>query len=532
MQLKGVFNVQFAIQENIIYVLEMNPRASRTLPFLCKATGLPLVQIATYCTLGKTLKDQGIALNSELPFFCVKEAVLPFIKFSKSLAVLGPEMKSTGEVMGIGKSPEEAYGKAQIAAGNKLPNPGNVCLIASDRITQSLTVPLARLGFRVKTKFSDTAENFVLVIAINDIYTSNREILSATRFAVDNGICYATTLETAYALIAAIENHLKNNYEVCSLQNLYEKDFIPSTKHLLTGEELTVEQLNKILDKALDLKCERSKGLLRSELDKLNLALLFDKPSLRTRFSFAVAMRELGGDVIESTENTRKTEIPEDQARVLSGYCHAIMIRTYEHSTIERMSQAAKIPIINGLSNLHHPCQVLADLLTLRERFSSLQNLTLSYIGDGNNVLHSLLLIAPKLGININYCCPPSREPNEIILARSLERLDQQTGKITSFSTPQEAVKDANAVYTDVWTSMGFENQVQENVFSGFQVNEHLMRHANPQAVFMHCMPMVRGKEVSNTLPDRECSVIFQQSENRLHIQKALLLFLIKGELS
>jgi ornithine carbamoyltransferase len=298
-------------------------------------------------------------------------------------------------------------------------------------------------------------------------------------------------------------------------------------KHLLTGEELSSHEAQALLEHGLHLKKIRHMGKT-NELSNCHLAMLFDKQSLRTRFSFAVGMNELGGDAYESISCTRKAELPEDQARVLSGYCQAIMIRTHLDSTLERMSQASSVPIINGLSNLHHPCQILADLMTLLEVFGDLKGLTLTYIGDGNNILHSLLLLSPQLGVNIHYCCPETREPDADILAKSLEKLGPNTGTIKSFKTPAEAVKNANAIYTDVWTSMGFEAQSAEHLFQGFQVNETLMQQAAPNAVFMHCLPMERGKEVSETLPDQPCSVIFTQSENRLHIQKAVLLHLIK----
>jgi ornithine carbamoyltransferase len=297
--------------------------------------------------------------------------------------------------------------------------------------------------------------------------------------------------------------------------------------HLLTGEELSSSQILALLQQADILKKERLLRVLRQNLKGHHLALIFDKPSLRTRFSFTIAMRELGGDVIESIEGTRKQETPEDQAKVLSGYCHGIMIRTHQDEVLKKMSVASKIPVINGLSNLHHPCQILADLLTLYEVFGSLKGLTLSYIGDGNNILHSLLLLAPQMGIRIQYCCPLNRQPKETIVAQSM--VHQPQGSIQSFDLPQAAVEGAHAVYTDVWTSMGFEAEKAEHLFAGYQINEDLMQYALPEAVFMHCLPMERGKEVSNTLPDQSCSVIFQQSENRLHIQKALLLYLLLG---
>lgn len=297
--------------------------------------------------------------------------------------------------------------------------------------------------------------------------------------------------------------------------------------HFLTGREFAAPQLMSLLQHALALKQRRAKGDMPAYLRGQQLALLFDKPSLRTRFSFTVAMRELGGDVVESVGDTRKAEEPEDQIRVLGGYCQAVMVRTFEDAYLQRMSQAASVPVINGLSDLHHPCQILADMLTLLEVFGSLEGLTLTYIGDGNNILHSILLMAPGLGVNVHYCCPPTRQPNAAILAQAMANLDPLTGSIRAFNTPQQAVAKADAVYTDVWTSMGFEASECEHLFAGLQVNETLMSLAQPNAVFMHCLPMVRGKEVSKTLPDQVCSVIFQQSENRLHAQKALLVHLM-----
>lgn len=301
-----------------------------------------------------------------------------------------------------------------------------------------------------------------------------------------------------------------------------------TTKHLLTGEAFTPLQITDLIKVARAYKAKRAMQRLSTDLQGYQLALLFDKASLRTRFSFTAAMRELGGDVIESVDVTRKTECPEDQARVLSGYCQGIMVRTHEDSVIERMSQVSSVPIINGLTNLHHPCQILADLLTLDECFSSLSGLTVCYIGDGNNILHSLLLLAPQMGVNIHFCCPAHRGPDQMILANALAK--KTSGIIHAFESPHQAVEGANAVYTDVWTSMGFEEQAAEHLFNGFQVNEALMASALPQAVFMHCLPMERGKEVSKSLPDETCSVVFQQSENRLHMQKAILLALMGND--
>lgn len=295
-----------------------------------------------------------------------------------------------------------------------------------------------------------------------------------------------------------------------------------SAKHLLTGAELNQTEILKLLACAVSLKHNKMQSI--DALKHKHLALIFEKPSFRTRFSFTLAMRELGGDVIESVSSTRKHEEPEDQIRVLEGYCQAVMVRTFEDEILQRMQAIAKIPIINGLSDQYHPCQILADLMTLKERFSRFESLTICYIGDGNNILHSLLLMATQLGIAINFACPKDFGPNAVILKQAKQYL----GKITSFKTPAEAIRGADAVYTDVWSSMGVRRE-DESAFEGFQVNEALMKQAAKEAVFMHCMPMIRGKEVSQTLPDQPYSVIFQQSENRLHVQKALLLALLSN---
>ncbi|MEI6790616.1 MAG: ornithine carbamoyltransferase [Myxococcaceae bacterium] len=283
--------------------------------------------------------------------------------------------------------------------------------------------------------------------------------------------------------------------------------------NFLTGEEFSSQKLEELLDLAAKLKKERGHLDHAQILKGKHLAMLFEKPSLRTRFSFAVAMFELGGTVIESVAQNRKQEDPEDLARVLSGYCNGIMIRTHDHNNLLRMAKVSSIPIINALSEGHHPCQILADLLTLKEKFRQLKGLKLAYIGDGNNILNSLLLLAPRVGVEVHYCCPVGHEPKVHLGVRH--------------DSPENAVANAHAVYTDVWESMGFEDSVNLELFAGFQVNEKLMERALPEAVFMHCMPMNRGQEVSLTLPDSKQSVIFQQSENRLHVQKALLMSLL-----
>jgi ornithine carbamoyltransferase len=266
-----------------------------------------------------------------------------------------------------------------------------------------------------------------------------------------------------------------------------------------------------------------------------SLVLLFEKPSLRTHVSFTIAMQELGGSVIDSFSFNRKKEEPEDVGRVLQSYCHAIMLRTHEHSILERMSSKINVPLINGLSDTHHPCQVLADILTLRQAFTYLRGLKVAYVGDGNNILHSLLLLMPKLGVEVRYACPKGYEPSAFVL-RQARAAARQPGAapIIHTSTPEAAVKGANAIYTDVWTSMGFEKEAneREEAFDGFQVNDALYAHAAPGALIMHCMPMIRGKEITDTMAEHEHSALFRQCENRLHVQKALLLWLLNGRMA
>lgn len=303
-----------------------------------------------------------------------------------------------------------------------------------------------------------------------------------------------------------------------------------NSQHFLTGEELSLKELSALIQQAHHLSQQRN-GL--NPCSKSNsqvlagktIVLSFDKPSLRTRVSFTVGIQELGGQVLVLEGSQKKSEEPEDSIRVLQGMVHGLMLRTFEHSNLERMLPVAKIPIINGLSDLHHPCQALADLLTLKQNFGSLKGLTLAYIGDGNNVLHSLLLLAPFLGVNVNYSCPQSYQPDPEILARAHKRAIQGRAEIKSFQTPAQAAKQAHALYTDVWTSMGQETQseLRKAAFKGYQINQALYDLALPGAVIMHCLPMVRDLEITSQMADHKNSVIFKQAENRLHAQKALL---------
>lgn len=303
---------------------------------------------------------------------------------------------------------------------------------------------------------------------------------------------------------------------------------LPS-KHFLTGTELTPKDLSGLIALADSLKAERQAGTTRRELAGKSLVMLFEKPSLRTHVSFSVAMQELGGTIVDSFSFNRKKEEPEDVARVLAGYCHGVMVRTHEHSILERMAAKTKVPIINGLTDTHHPCQILADIQTLKETFTNLQGLKVAYIGDGNNILHSMLLLMPILGIHLSYACPKGYEPNALIVKQARARAADCGGSVRAAKDPLNAVKGVNAIYTDVWTSMGFEKEEaeREEAFRGYQVNQALYATAAPGAVIMHCLPMVRGKEITDEMAEHENSVLFRQSENRLHVQKALLLSLL-----
>jgi carbamoyl-phosphate synthase large subunit len=534
LKIKGLVNIQFAICGSKVYVIEVNPRASRTLPFICKATGLPLVDIAVHCMLGQTLAAQHCLSPVTLPYYYVKEAVFPFQNFSNTSAQLGPEMKATGEVMGIGRTPEEAFLKAQMAVGYA----NGVSLSSTKKIfisglseEQRLFTTLQQAGFFLTSEFKDKEKDrdrdqlpdLMLILDNDPTYLS---------LAIQHNIPYVSTLEAANMMVNSLiaSHHYSDAIFLQPIQKQHKKIKHPSkTKHLLTGMELTSQDILEILTLAAAIK--KDPKPYAHALEGKNLVMLFEKPSFRTRLSFHLAIESLGGVAIESVGSTRKTEAPKDSIRVLNGYCDFIMVRTHDDNDLKEMATHATVPIINGLSALYHPCQALADLLSLQECFGTLQGLTLTYIGDGNNVLHNLLLMAPKVGVAIRYSCPKGHEPDTEVLVNA-KQASASPEMITSYTTPEDAVKDAHAVYTDVWVSMGFENENRNkdddchSHFQNFQVNEQLMSKARADAVFMHCMPMERGKEVSTSLPDEPCSIIFSQSENRLHVQKAVLIYL------
>lgn len=303
-------------------------------------------------------------------------------------------------------------------------------------------------------------------------------------------------------------------------------------RHLLAVDDLTAPELGTVLRLATYLK-HRRLGEQANVLRGKTLAMFFEKPSLRTRVSFEVAMTQLGGSVLfakgdEFSIGSRET--PEDAARVLSRFTDAIVIRTHAHEPLQRFAGASSVPVINGLSALAHPCQALADILTLQERFGSLEGLRIAYLGDArNNVAASLAQAAVMCGASINFGCPPSHRPSETFLSE-LKELGKESGaEGRAFTSAVRAVRGVDVIYTDVWTSMGEEGGTERNraVLAPYRVTEALFKHAAAHAVFMHCLPAHRGEEMTAEVIDGPRSIVFDQAENRMHAQKAVLVALL-----
>ena len=302
-------------------------------------------------------------------------------------------------------------------------------------------------------------------------------------------------------------------------------------RNVLTVADLTAQELATILALGAHLKAGRSTEQLPLLRGK-TLGMLFEKPSLRTRVSFEVGMTHLGGHALiahGSDFMVGSRESPEDAARVLSRYVDAIVVRTHAHEPLERFAAAATVPVVNGLSAVAHPCQALADLLTIKERFDTLDGLRLAYVGDArNNVAASVAEAAVLAGIDVRFGCPPSHRPSETFLAH-LQRLGRPGSTARAFTSVTRAVRDVDVVYTDVWTSMGEERLAERNAAAllPYRVTDELMAAAAKHALFMHCLPAHRDEEVSASVIDGPQSVVFDQAENRLHVQKALLVALL-----
>jgi len=274
----------------------------------------------------------------------------------------------------------------------------------------------------------------------------------------------------------------------------------------------------------------RLAGLADTRLVGRTAGLVFQKPSLRTRVSFEVAMLQLGGHAVYLSPaeiQLGQREGPVDVSRVLSRYVDVIVARVFLHSDVEALADHASVPVINALSDREHPCQILADLLTLYERRGSLDGVRLAYVGDGNNVAHSLALVAPSLGIDLRFACPDGYEPDPGIMEQA--QSGAPAGAIELFRDPRDAVSGADAVYTDSWYSMGQESEAESRapLFRPYQLNGELMSHAASGALAMHCLPAHRNQEITDEVMDGPASVVYDQAENRVHVQKALLLRLL-----
>jgi len=304
-------------------------------------------------------------------------------------------------------------------------------------------------------------------------------------------------------------------------------------RDLLSMADLSTAEVGQVFATATALKAEyrAHRRHLAPPLVGRTLAMLFQKPSLRTRVTFDAGMAQLGGNAIYLTNDTvlGARESVRDVARNLERFVDAIVARTGPHEVVVELASQAGIPVINGLTLREHPCQALADLFTIQERFGGFKGVVLAFVGDGNNVYHSLALLGATLGIEVRLAHPPGYAPNPRIVERAEALAQAGGGRIIFGSDPAEVVAGASVVYTDAWTSMGQEAEAEErrDAFGGFQVNARLLAIAGPEAIVMHCLPAHRGEEITSEVMDGPQSVIFDQSENRLHVQKALMVELI-----
>ena len=296
-----------------------------------------------------------------------------------------------------------------------------------------------------------------------------------------------------------------------------------ASKNFLSSLDLSSDEVFYILEIAQNFKTNH----LNVELNDKVLGLVFDKSSTRTRVSFQVAMSRLGGSTVDlnpTTSQIGRGEPIKDTARVLSRYCDVIAIRTFDHSDLEEYAKWSTKPVINALTDLEHPCQALADFMTIRETFEDFKKVVLTFVGDGNNVANSLILCGALLGVEVRIACPKGYEPNSLVIKKAYEIYkDKDLLKITN--DPNKAVLGANVLYTDVWSSMGEENQKEQKDkdFNGFTIDNHLVNKAEKDAIILHCLPAYRSKEITDEVMESEKSRIFEQAENRLHVQQALL---------
>ncbi len=300
-----------------------------------------------------------------------------------------------------------------------------------------------------------------------------------------------------------------------------------TSNNFLSSLDMTSQEITHILELAKNLKNKN----INIELKDKVLGLIFDKSSTRTRVSFQVAMSRLGGNTIDLnpiTSQIGRGELIKDTARVLSRYCDALAIRTFNQSDLEEYAKWSSKPVINALTDLEHPCQALADFMTIKEELVDFKNVVLTFIGDGNNVANSLILCGALLGIEIRIACPKGYEPNSLVINKA-NQINEGKNLLKVTNDPNAAVKGANVLYTDVWSSMGEENQKEnkDKDFNGFTIDSNLVSKASKDAIILHCLPAYRSKEITDEVMESKNSKIFDQAENRMHVQQALLSCLI-----
>ncbi|MFB0500788.1 MAG: ornithine carbamoyltransferase [Candidatus Hadarchaeaceae archaeon] len=303
-------------------------------------------------------------------------------------------------------------------------------------------------------------------------------------------------------------------------------------KHLLSMQDLSSSEIKAILDEAAGLKEKLQKRESHELLKGKTLGMIFEKPSLRTRVTFETGMTQLGGHAIylapADIQLGERESVP-DVARNLSRWVDVVMARLFKHDIIVELARYSSVPVINGLTNLHHPCQTLSDLLTIREHKGKLNGLKIAWIGDGNNVCNSLLLGCTLVGTNISVACPRGYEPPADIVKQARANAKKSGAKVELTTDPKKAVDGADVIYTDVWVSMGQEKEARERMkaFKDYQVNAQLLKGAKPDSIVMHCLPAHRGQEITDDVIDGPHSVVWDQAENRMHAQKALLVSLL-----
>ncbi|MBQ5616015.1 MAG: ornithine carbamoyltransferase [Peptococcaceae bacterium] len=299
-------------------------------------------------------------------------------------------------------------------------------------------------------------------------------------------------------------------------------------RDFLTLKDFTRQEIEEMVNLGIDLKAKQKAGIPTPILAGKTLGMIFQKSSTRTRVSFEVGMYQLGGSALFLSTNDLQIgrgEPIKDTARVLSRYLDGIMIRTYSHADVEELAEYADIPVINGLTDDYHPTQIIADLITIQEHKGKLEGIKFAYVGDGNNMTHSLMIGCAKVGMDVTVACPDGYMPNPEIVALAQGYAAESGGSVTVMHDPKEAVKGVDVVYTDTWASMGqeAEKEIRKKAFAGYQVDDAMMALAKPDAIFMHCLPAYRGMEVTDEVIESPQSVVFDEAENRLHAHKAIM---------